>query len=479
MVADPESRRARAAAKRRRGGDDGDGGGELGGRVSRGANLARLSASTGAGFMRSRVQGLRDDDAEARFHAETAEKMLEMLGSMKGAAMKIGQIASFVDLDLPPEVQATYHEVLADLRDSGPAADPASIAAVIRDEFGAPPEQVFAEWEPEPLAAASIGQVHRARLHDGSPVAVKVQYPGVAEAVESDLANAELFTPLARLVSPNLQMRPLMEELRDRVVDELDYQREAQYQQAFHERYDGHPFIRVPAVHADFSRPRVLTSQYVEGRDFDTMLSTTTPDERRRYGEVIYRFVYGSLNRFRLFNADPHPGNYLFPDDGTVVFLDFGSVKLFPSRTRDDIRQQLAAVIADDQEVFEKVMVEAGFLPEGSRVDVERLLGWFRQFNEPILEDHEWEYTSEFAKRVIQTVTDPRLGYIDLLRRCNLPPDYLTLNRIQWGVNSILGSLGARANWQRIVHEFWDDAPPATALGREERPFIDASPYRA
>jgi predicted unusual protein kinase regulating ubiquinone biosynthesis (AarF/ABC1/UbiB family) len=457
------------------------GGNPLGGRVQRGANIARLSASTGAGFLASRVRGLRDGDlADARFHAATAEKMLEMLGSMKGAAMKIGQIASFVDLDLPPEAQEAYHDVLAELRDAAPAVDTDQIVALMTEEFGAPPHEVFAAWDPEPLASASIGQVHRATLPDGTPVVTKVQYPGVAEAVESDLANLEAFAPLAKVISPNLEVRQLMEEMRLRLVDELDYQREAQYQHAFAERYADHPFIRIPEVHHDYCRPRVLTSTYVEGASFEQMMGSTTEEERRRLGEIIYRFVYGSLNRFRLFNADPHPGNYLFPGDGTVVFLDFGSVKLFPSKVRDDIQRQLRAVIAGDVEEMLAALAEAGFVPSGHRPDAERLMGWFRSFNQPILADREWTYTPEFARSVIKSTTDPRSGPIDMLRKLNLPADYLLLNRIQWGVNSILGRLRATANWHRIlVQEFWEDGPPATPLGEEEAAFVAASPFRA
>jgi predicted unusual protein kinase regulating ubiquinone biosynthesis (AarF/ABC1/UbiB family) len=453
----------------------------LGGRIGRGTDLAKLSASTGASFMSSRVRGLGGDASEAdeRFHTETAERMLELFGSMKGAAMKLGQIASFVDLDLPPEVQETYHEVLGELRDAAPPMDPETIAQVVREDFGGPPEQVFHEWQPEPLASASIGQVHRARLPDGTAVVVKVQYPEVAEAVRSDLANAESFAPLAKLISPNLDLGPLLEEMRDRLVDELDYQREAEYQQAFHDRYDGHPFIRVPKVFAEYSRPRVITSEYVEGADFETMLASSTEAQRQRYGEIIYRFVFGSVNRFRLFNGDPHPGNYLFPGDGSVVFLDFGSVKAFRRQTRTDIKAQLGAIIDHDTERLIKTMDAAGFLPADSKVDPDQLMAWFRQFNEPVLADAEWTYTPEFAREVIRTVTDPRAGYIDMLRRLNLPPDYLLLNRIQWGVNSILGRLRARANWRRIAGEFWDGDPPATDLGATERPFIEASPYLA
>jgi predicted unusual protein kinase regulating ubiquinone biosynthesis (AarF/ABC1/UbiB family) len=459
---------------------DDAGAGALGSRTQRAAELARLSASTGAGFLGSRVRRLREGDvADARFHTETAEKMLELLGSMKGAAMKLGQIASFVDMDLPPEVQQTYHEVLAQLRDAAPPMEAGHIADVIAEEFGAAPDTVFAEWDPVPLAAASIGQVHRARLPDGTAVVTKVQYPGVAEAVQADLANAELFAPLARVLSPNLQIRPLMEELRDRLVDELDYQREATYQQAFFERYDGHPFIRVPRVYPDWCRPRVLTSAFAEGASFDHMVASSTPEERQRYGEIIFRFVFGSLNRFRLFNGDPHPGNYLFPGNGTVVFLDFGSVKMFRSATRTQMQSQIAAVQANDVDQMMAVLRAADFLPAGQRIDEAKLLRWFRKLNEPILEDREWTYTGEFAREVLRTTSDPREGYFDLLRRLNLPPDYLLLNRIQIGVNSILGQLAATANWYRIAQEMSFDAAPATDLGRQEAAFMAASPFRA
>ena len=452
----------------------------MGSRTQRGANIARLGMSTGSGYLQSRIRRLRDGDAaDARFHAETAEKFLETLGTMKGAAMKLGQIASFVDLDLPPEAQETYHAVLAELRNAAPPVDPAQIAEVVTAEFGAPPDQVFAEWDPEPIASASIGQVHRGVLHDGTAIVTKVQYPGVAEAVQSDLANAEMFAPLARLFSPNLKIRPLMEEMRDRLVDELDYQQEALYTQAFFERYEGHPFIRVPRVFQEWCRPRVLTIEHIEGQSFETTMTSASAEEQRRYGEIIYRFVFGSLQRFRLFNGDPHPGNYLFPGDGTVAFLDFGSVKMFRSITRDQLQRQLAAAIDGDAAELLARMRDAGFIPDPEGVDADRLLEMFQTFNRPVLRDEEFTYTRDYAKEVIRIGSDPKAGYWDLMRKLNFPPDYLLLNRIQWGVNSILARLGARANWHRIAMELMDQGPPATALGEQEAEFIAASPFRA
>lgn len=458
---------------------------DFGGRVKRGAGIARLSAGAGAGYMGAKIRGLRDDDAEQRFHTETATKLLDLLGGMKGAAMKLGQLASFVDLDLPPEVQAVYHEVLADLRSAAPPVDAKAIAGVVTEQFGAPPERVFADWDPAPLASASIGQVHRAALPDGTAVAVKVQYPGVAEAVEADLQNVEAFAPLARLAMPNLQIKPLLEELRTRIADELDYQREAAYQQAFAERYDGHPFVRVPKVLPDWCRPRVLTSELMTGWDFERFLAEAAPDERRQAAEILFRFTFGSLHRFRLFHGDPHPGNYLFPTgpdgrwDGTLVVLDFGSVKPFSSLARDQIHRQVRASMRGDAGDLLAALTDAGFVRTGQRVDADRLLEWFRLFNSPVVDDAPFTYTTEFAREIMRATSDPRAGWLDLLRKVNLPADYLLLNRIQLGVNSILARLGGTVNWHRISLELMGDAPPSTPLGEAEAAFVAASPFRA
>ncbi|MGI9018926.1 MAG: ABC1 kinase family protein [Euzebya sp.] len=447
--------------------------------MSRGRDLAKFSAGAGAGLLGARLRDLAGKGgAQSAFHAETAAQAAELLGSMKGLAMKLGQIASFVDVDLPPEVRDTYREELAILRAQSDPVDVEVIEGVISEQYGTPVAEVFAEWDRKPLASASIGQVHRAVLPDGSDVVVKVQYPGIAEAIESDLDNAELLAPMIKVLSPNLKVKPLMAELRDRMSDELDYQREAQYQQAFFLRYDGHPFIRIPQVHMDWCRPRVLVSEFIDGLPFEEMVVTSTEDERQRYAEAIYRFCFGSLHRFRLFNGDPHPGNYLFPGDGTVVFLDFGAVKTFSTETRALIRRQLDPLWNDDADELLQVFQEAGFLP-GATPDPERLLEWFKHFNQPILDYGEFTYTSEFARGVIAATSDPRGGYLDMIRRLNLPPDYLVLNRIQWGVNSLMAMLGARNTWRKISEEFWFNAPPATPMGAEERPFIDNSPYLA
>ncbi len=452
----------------------------LGSRAQRGAQLARLSATAGAGYLGSRVRGWTSGpEAERELHVATAEQIVALLGSMKGAAMKLGQVASFVDVDLPDELRDAYQEVLSGLRSSAPPVDADAIAQVIAEDFGAPPEEVFAHWEREPLASASIGQVHRARLPDGTRVVTKVQYPGVAEAVEADLDNAISFAPLARVVSPHLDVDALVAEVRERLHDELDYQREARYQQAFRDRYEGHPAIGVPRVHHDWCRPRVLVVDEVRGRSFDAITAEADQDTRDRVGELLFRFVFGSLHRFRLFHGDPHPGNYVLDDDGTLWVLDFGSVKVFPRWARDALEDVIRAVVDGDRATLIASLRQAGFVPEGAELDWDRLERWFAALHRPILRDEPFTYTSEYATWVMRETTDLREGAVDALRRMALPADYLLLNRVLLGVNSLLGRLRCTGNWHRIAAELRGDGPPATPLGEAEAAFLADHRLRA
>lgn len=442
----------------------------LGGRVQRGARLARAGAKGAAGMTASRARRLTGGDPrEAELHARLATDLAEVLGDMKGAAMKLGQLLSFVDLDLPPEVQTAYHEALATLRDQAPAFDPGAIDEVLHAAYGEGPEHVFASFDPTPLAAASIGQVHAAKLHDGREVVVKVQYPGVADAVRADLRNAESFAPLARLVSPNQEVGPLLDELRERVFDELDYEREAQYQRAFATRYDGHPFIHVPDIIGELCREQVLVSERIHGRSFDQLVTEGSEDDKQRVGEIIFRYAFGSIGRFRLFNGDPHPGNYLIedgPDGLRVAFIDYGSVKLFSRERYASMRRIEAAMSLADQDGAILALREAGFLPRSAKVDERSVYEWFRLYTKPVLAEQPFTFTPEFAAEVIRSSADPRSPLADVVRRLNLPSDYLLLNRIQWGLNSVLAQLGATGNWRAIRDEYLEGGGgPATPLG--------------
>jgi predicted unusual protein kinase regulating ubiquinone biosynthesis (AarF/ABC1/UbiB family) len=425
-----------------------------------------------------RAQRRGDLDAVGLSHDEVAEALLDVLGSMKGAAMKAGQLLSYLDLPMDGDTAERYRDRLAALQDSATQSDPATVAAVLEAEYGAPAGDVFAEWEVRPFAVASIGQVHRARLPDGRRVAVKVQHPGVAESTLADFANLELLVPLLRVLNPRLQPGPLIEEVRARLDEELDYQTEARYHQAFAERYARHPFVRVPHVHHDWCRPRVLVTEYVDGQSFGDVARTADRATRDRYGEIIFRFVFGSLYRFRIFNADPHPGNYLFPGDGTVAFIDFGSCKAFSTADRERLHEVHRAVRDDDPARLRAAMIGASLLGEQFDGDFDTVRRWFQLMHRPMRGDEPFTYTAEYARSVAAASMDPEAGYVDTLRHLQMPAGYLMLNRIQFGLTSLLARMEPTAVWGDILFELSEDAEPATRLGRQEQEFLAASTFR-
>ena len=436
----------------------------LGGRINRASRIARIGATGASGFARARTRRAFGVDDPDLAHAEVAERIADVLGEMKGAAMKIGQLLSLVDVDLPPEVRSAYHDALAKLRDDAPPMDPAAIVRVLTEEHGASPHETFAEFDEQALAAASIGQVHAATTHDGRDVVVKVQYPGVAKAVRDDLANAEVFAPLARMFAPNQEIGPLLDELRERIDDELDYLREAQYQRAFATRYDGHPFIHVPALVTELCTEKVLVSERVHGRRFDEVAAGDDEELKQRVGEIVFRYAFGSIGRFRLFNGDPHPGNYLVTDDG-VAFIDYGSVKMFTRDRHESMREIESSVVAGDRDGFFAAMRRSGFLPDDPQLDREALWEWFNLYMTPVLAEQPFTFTRDFAARLLAATSDPRSEYYGMLRRISLPPDYLLLTRIHLGLNSVLGRLGATEDWAAIRAEYAEDGPPSTELG--------------
>ena len=449
------------------------------GRVRRSAKLGTalgMEATRYAGTRTANVARSRED-AERRLearHLETAIRMASILGEMKGAAMKLGQLASFVDTEfLPPEYAEIYQEQLAALRTSAPSMPWERVRKVLDEEYrGDPLDEVFAEVEEEAFAAASIGQVHRATLHDGRRVALKIQYPGIAEALESDLRNASMIMRLARALAPGLDAKEVAEELRLRVMEELDYEYEAQSQRSFARAYRDHPFIYVPDVLTRLSRRRVLVTEYVEGLQFPDVKELPRAD-RDRFGEIIFRFCFGSIYNLQQFNADAHPGNYLLMADGRVAFLDFGMTKRLD---RDQIELEQRAVDAAarrDPEALRAALHDLGFVKNPSKFDAERLMehvmvvgGWY-------MEDREVELTPERVMKVIESTSDPRSEYFDLMRRESLPAEELMGRRMETGVLAVLAQLRARRNWHRIIREWIYGDPPSTELGEQEWAYFE------
>jgi predicted unusual protein kinase regulating ubiquinone biosynthesis (AarF/ABC1/UbiB family) len=320
------------------------------GRIRRTMPLAGFTARAAGGRI---VAGLREKsgDAVERFHERTAERYSELLGHSKGVLMKAGQLISAVDASsIGSGGFSPYQKALTRLQADAPPMDPALAKGVLQADLGRPAEDVFAEFTDQPMAAASIGQVHRAVLHDGRQVAVKIQYPGAAEAIRDDLANTELLATFFRFVSSAAgtvmqpDLRQATREIAACISEEIDYRHEAANIAAFSELYHDHPFIRVPEVVYEASGDRVLTMTYLDGMNW-AAAQQADQDLKNTWAEVIYRFVIGSWGYANLFHADPHPGNYCFGPDGTVGFVDFGCVTVVPERQRRRLVRMVRAVV--------------------------------------------------------------------------------------------------------------------------------------
>jgi predicted unusual protein kinase regulating ubiquinone biosynthesis (AarF/ABC1/UbiB family) len=448
-------------------------------RLARSARFGLRAGFEGARFAGAKASGVVRSRDRRREHMEgvaleSAERMFETLGTMKGAAMKMGQLASFIDTEyLPDEYRELYQEKLGKLRTSAPTMPWEKVRKVIDDEYDEPCTEVFESIEREAFAAASIGQVHRAVLHDGRRVAVKIQYPGVDAAIRADLSNAGMILRLAKAIAPGLDAKAVADELKERVLEELDYEYEAQNQRTFSRAYREHPFIYVPDVITRLSRNRVLVTEYVEGMGFEQM-KRLDDEARSRFGEIVFRFYLGSIYQLQHFNADAHPGNYLLLDDGRVAFLDFGMTKRIDVEQIRLEEEVIKARLDRDPERLREKLHDLGFLRDPTRIDAERLMehvdavgGWY-------LEDVEREVTSEYVMGVIAAMSDPRSDFYSLMRRENVPANELMGRRMEIGVLAVLGQLGARRNWHRIAREWWFGDPPATELGRLEREYWEA-----
>jgi predicted unusual protein kinase regulating ubiquinone biosynthesis (AarF/ABC1/UbiB family) len=398
-------------------------------------------------------------ELDRRFHDETARAALETMGNMKGALMKLGQIVSFMDETLPPE----YQEHLRALQCNAPPMSYEMVVRVLHEELGHDPERLFSRFDETPLAAASIGQVHRACTWDGTDVAVKVQYPGVDRAIAADLENAGLLVSLLGAVTPTLDAAPIAEELRSRLIEELDYEIEARNQSHFRSLYEGHPDIVVPKIHATLSSKRVLTSEFVSGTGFYDFAARATDAERHRAVIAMHTFVFDSMFHHHVFNGDPHPGNYLFLDGGRVAFLDFGCVKHFDKSFMRDFRRLNATYLLGDRDGYYEQICAMGFVLEkhSHKVDRDWLWEWARWFYEPILRDEPFRFTADYCRKSLSTM------FGENMRKMNMPGEYLLLNRITFGLNSVLAKLGACENWHRLsMRHYFPELPVEEASAK-------------
>jgi predicted unusual protein kinase regulating ubiquinone biosynthesis (AarF/ABC1/UbiB family) len=451
------------------------------GRVARTARVGGLAAGQGVRWAGMRAANRvrspeRAAAAEQERTAALVHELVDQLGRMRGAAMKIGQIISMVDFEgLPEDQQDELQQKLATLRDGIPPVSFGRLEKLLHKEFGGPLSRVFSDFDERAFAAASIGQVHRARTLDGDDVVVKVQYPGVAEAVETDLRNAMLLVPLIKRLAPGLDARALGVEMRERIGEELDYELEAQNQRRIERLLRGHPFMQVPHVHTGLSTRRVLVSEYVAGDRFEVVRRAEEPT-RDRYGEIVFRFFFGLLYRDRIALGDPHPGNYLLAHDGRVCFLDFGLLRGIDQARVAAERGIALGVRHRDATELKAALITGGYLPaeraDGVEADfalglMRRAISWyavpkFRRFAE----------TGEDQRRHERPDGEERAAIKQQVNQFTLPPDAVLIRRMHGVVAIVLQTLRAGADWGAIAAEYLHAEPAASELGQAEAEFF-------
>jgi predicted unusual protein kinase regulating ubiquinone biosynthesis (AarF/ABC1/UbiB family) len=460
-------------------GDDSGSKGPTRGRVARTAALGKVAAGGAVRWAGDRLDGRGDEAERQRRRGDrvvaTIDSLVDQLAVMRGAAMKAGQVLSTIEFPgLDPDQSAYLQSRLASLRDDVPPVSWKQIRGVLEGEWGSPPEEVLAEIDPEPAAAASIGQVHRGRSHEGAEVAVKVQYPGIAEAVESDMRNLRMLSPVLRRLMPGLEVKDVLAELAERIAAECDYELEAAGHRRLARFWRDHPFIRVPAVDTSLSRRRVLVTEWIDGMAFEEV--ATQPDPvRDRYAEIVYRFFYGTASELDLALGDPHPGNYLLCDDGRVAFFDFGMIRELPRGYLSREAQVFGALRDSDAGALLAVMRELGYLPGPSAewngamlLEQMRAAGWWFLESEPrrLAPEDLWRGTEALRE------TGGAEAY-ELMRRMTLPIEALLLRRMEGLLFQIATQLRAEANWGALLREIVAGAEPVSELGREHAAWLE------
>lgn len=430
-------------------------------RIARSSALALLGVRAGARWIGAHA-GSRAARSRRKEQAmlRTAEDVTALMGNMKGVTMKLGQIMSVMTGTVPPD----FADSLATLQSRATPMAPGLVKQVFEEEFGKSPDRIFRRFNWQPFAAASIGQVHRAELQDGSQVAVKVQYPGAAEAVTADLANVGLLFNMAGFAARGLDPGPLVRDLKTGILGELDYRRELASQARFAALFRDHPFVKVPDVLPAFSSSRVLVQEHVEGQPFATARSWDQ-DRKNALAEKIFRFTFGTMHRHGLFQADPHAGNYLLMADGRVAFIDYGCVVEFAPALREQLNRMIAGVILGDLDQWRAGMVEVGYVPPDLDLETAELWEHMRLYYSFIVEDGV-RFTPELAASMVRQnlQLSGETGRVN--RKLNIPQGVVFTQRINFGFAGLMASLEASGPWHSIIREYTLGEGPATALGR-------------
>ena len=428
------------------------------GRLAGTLPLVGLTLANPDGAASAAARRCNADTAIAARHGRAAEQYVDLLGRSRGVVMKACQLLSLASLPPvgSPEHQAIYQSALSRSEEDTPSM-PAGLAADLAEtELGLPLHEVFTDFDPHPIAAASIGQVHSARLQDGRDVAVKIQYPGVERAIRADLCNGEQLASFLRLgcgmTCVQADVPAIARELSARIAEEIDYRVEAANQEAFAAAYRGHPLIRIPETVPELCTARVLTMELSDG--FRWARARTAPRHLRdRWGEVIYRFAVGSLTRLGMLNADPNPGNYLFHTDGSVTFLDFGCVRRYTARQIRTVQAVMQAIVDSDATQLLGVLSQAGYVDLTDPPDASALMAWMQETHTPIVAEQPYTYSTDFAATLRGSDLARSGRYADVISRMAIPPDFLAVVRVNLGLAGVLAGLGATGHWAAIHRE--------------------------
>jgi len=392
-----------------------------------------------------------DAAADEDVDVDALARIVATAGELKGIAMKAGQLMSYTDVALPEAMR----QALSTLQTHAQPMTFDQVSEIVRQELGDRAGALLEAMDREVAAAASIGQVHRARLPDGTPVAVKVQYPGIERAIEADFGPSAVPSTITAVFYPGARIKDFIDEARRRFLEECDYLHEARIQARFAELYAGDPTVVIPAVHPPYCSRRVFVSSWVDGAGFEEFLARD-PDQatRDRVGEALFEFYVGSLFRRGLYNCDPHPGNYLFVDDGRIAMLDYGCTRVFEPEFVAKLAALTRAVHADDPARLRGALVDLGIVREGKQYDFATARDLIRAFYGPMLQD-----------RVQRIDLGSGMGFRHMAERkremlkLRLPGEFLFLFRIRFGLMSVLARLGACQNWHRLEQSYLEGLP--------------------
>ncbi|GAA4396479.1 AarF/ABC1/UbiB kinase family protein [Ornithinibacter aureus] len=396
-----------------------------------------------------RVGGRPAEAVAAELQARTAEQLFSVLGQLKGGAMKFGQALSVMEAAMPEELAGPYRATLTKLQESGPPMGADRVHEILARELGPRwASTKLVEFDDVPAAAASIGQVHKGVWRDGREVAVKIQYPGAAEALLSDLNQISRVARMAGSWVPGIDIKPIMAELKARMSEELDYHLEARNQRHFANAFRGDEDVLIPEVLVDSTH--VIVTEWIDGTPLASVIANGTPQERDEAATLYLEFLLRAPNRARMLHADPHPGNFRITDDGRLAVFDFGAVNRLPHGLPSSLGRVLTEALAGDAVALEAVLRREGFIRKGIDIDPDALLEYLTPLVEPLLHD-QFTPTREWLRGAAATLQDPRRPQFLIGLKLNLPPEYLLIHRVWLGGIGVLSQIGGTVPLRELV----------------------------